>query len=97
MASPKPTIEPLGKGSDFGTQAVQCVLLCCCVKVLNDHAVGHTCLVPDNCFFYLSSVPANCFCNPVVSQVDPSGSYFAWKASAIGKNMTNAKTFLEKR
>ena len=27
----------------------------------------------------------------------PSGSYFAWKASAIGKNMTNAKTFLEKR
>ena len=30
-------------------------------------------------------------------QVDPSGSYFAWKASAIGKNMTNAKTFLEKR
>ena len=30
-------------------------------------------------------------------QIDPSGSYFAWKASAIGKNMTNAKTFLEKR
>ena len=30
-------------------------------------------------------------------QVDPSGSYFAWKASAIGKNMVNAKTFLEKR
>lgn len=30
-------------------------------------------------------------------QVDPSGSYFAWKASAIGKNMNNAKTFLEKR
>lgn len=29
--------------------------------------------------------------------MDPSGSYFAWKASAIGKNMTNAKTFLEKR
>lgn len=25
------------------------------------------------------------------------GSYFAWKASAIGKNMVNAKTFLEKR
>jgi len=25
------------------------------------------------------------------------GSYFAWKASAIGKNMINAKTFLEKR
>ncbi len=30
-------------------------------------------------------------------QVDPSGTYFAWKASAIGKNMINAKTFLEKR
>lgn len=30
-------------------------------------------------------------------QVDPSGSFWAWKASAIGKNQTNAKTFLEKR
>jgi 20S proteasome subunit alpha 2 len=29
--------------------------------------------------------------------VDPSGSYFAWKASAIGKNSLDAKTFLEKR
>ncbi|CAK5262737.1 unnamed protein product [Mycena citricolor] len=27
----------------------------------------------------------------------PSGSFWAWKASAIGKNMVNAKTFLEKR
>eukprot|EP00040_Diaphanoeca_grandis_P017539 m.91629 g.91629 ORF g.91629 m.91629 type:complete len:236 (-) comp26488_c3_seq1:59-766(-) len=34
---------------------------------------------------------------PALFQVDPSGSYFAWKASAIGKNMVNAKTFLEKR
>lgn len=34
---------------------------------------------------------------PQLYQVDPSGSYFAWKASAIGKNMANAKTFLEKR
>ncbi|CAI2166145.1 7097_t:CDS:2 [Funneliformis geosporum] len=34
---------------------------------------------------------------PVLYQVDPSGSYWAWKASAIGKNMVNAKTFLEKR
>jgi hypothetical protein len=34
---------------------------------------------------------------PVNPQIDPSGSYFAWKASAIGKNMNNAKTFLEKR
>ena len=30
-------------------------------------------------------------------QIDPSGSYYGWKASAIGKNMVNAKTFLEKR
>ncbi|WFC95042.1 proteasome endopeptidase complex [Malassezia brasiliensis] len=34
---------------------------------------------------------------PALFQVDPSGSYFMWKASAMGKNMTNAKTFLEKR
>ncbi|EKD01372.1 20S proteasome subunit [Trichosporon asahii var. asahii CBS 8904] len=35
--------------------------------------------------------------NQSLYQVDPSGSYWAWKASAIGKNMVNAKTFLEKR
>ena len=34
---------------------------------------------------------------PQLYQVDPSGSYWAWKASAIGKNSSNAKTFLEKR
>lgn len=34
---------------------------------------------------------------PQLYQIDPSGSYFAWKASAIGKNYSNAKTFLEKR
>ncbi|KAJ1550915.1 Proteasome subunit alpha type-2 [Nowakowskiella sp. JEL0078] len=34
---------------------------------------------------------------PQLYQVDPSGSYFSWKATAIGKNMINAKTFLEKR
>eukprot|EP01080_Neovahlkampfia_damariscottae_P010320 gene10320-2736_t len=34
---------------------------------------------------------------PHLYQVDPSGSYWAWKASAIGKNMINANTFLEKR
>eukprot|EP00386_Alphamonas_edax_P014650 GDKI01044917.1.p1 GENE.GDKI01044917.1~~GDKI01044917.1.p1 ORF type:complete len:236 (-),score=91.03 GDKI01044917.1:268-975(-) len=34
---------------------------------------------------------------PQLYQVDPSGAYFGWKASAIGKNMQNAKTFLEKR
>ena len=30
-------------------------------------------------------------------QVDPSGSYFPWKATAIGKTAVLAKTFLEKR
>lgn len=34
---------------------------------------------------------------PQLYQVDPSGSYFSWKASAMGKNVTNAKSFLEKR
>lgn len=34
---------------------------------------------------------------PHLYQVDPSGSYWAWKASSIGKNMTNVNTFLEKR
>ncbi|KAK6911286.1 Proteasome, subunit alpha/beta [Dillenia turbinata] len=34
---------------------------------------------------------------PVTQLVDPSGSYFSWKASAMGKNVSNAKTFLEKR
>ena len=30
-------------------------------------------------------------------QVDPSGTYFAWKATAIGKNFKNARSFLERR
>jgi len=34
---------------------------------------------------------------PQLFQVDPSGAYFGWKASAIGRDMQNAKTFLEKR
>merc|ERR1740138_1164905 len=34
---------------------------------------------------------------PQLYQVDPSGTYFGWKASAIGKNHVNAKSFLEKR
>merc|ERR1719159_1420009 len=34
---------------------------------------------------------------PQLYQVDPSGAYFGWKASAIGKNHVNAKSFLEKR
>ncbi|XP_026472677.1 proteasome subunit alpha type-2-like [Ctenocephalides felis] len=34
---------------------------------------------------------------PYVFQCDPSGSYFAWKSTAMGKNHINGKTFLEKR
>lgn len=30
-------------------------------------------------------------------QVDPSGTFWTWKATSIGKNSSNAKTFLEKR
>eukprot|EP00941_MAST-03F_sp_MAST-3F-sp1_P004004 g4004.t1 len=34
---------------------------------------------------------------PQLYQVDPSGAYFGWKATAIGKNFVDSKTFLEKR
>jgi len=34
---------------------------------------------------------------PQLYQVDPSGAYFAWKATAIGNNFMNAKTYLDKR
>jgi 20S proteasome subunit alpha 2 len=34
---------------------------------------------------------------PQLYQIDPSGSYWAWKASAIGKRQLSAKSFLEKR
>lgn len=34
---------------------------------------------------------------PHLYQIDPSGSYFGWKATAIGKDSVNAKTFLERR
>ena len=34
---------------------------------------------------------------PSLYQVDPSGAWWEWKASAIGKNQTTAKNFLEKR
>lgn len=36
-------------------------------------------------------------CPPYLYQVDPSGSFFPWKATAIGKNNFNAKQFLERR
>lgn len=34
---------------------------------------------------------------PYLFQCDPSGAYFAWKATSMGKNSINGKTFLEKR
>ncbi|XP_033361861.1 proteasome subunit alpha type-2 [Bombus vosnesenskii] len=34
---------------------------------------------------------------PCLYQCDPSGAFFAWKATAMGKNFVNGKVFLEKR
>lgn len=34
---------------------------------------------------------------PHLTQIDPSGAYYNWKATAIGKSSKNAKVFLEKR
>ena len=34
---------------------------------------------------------------PQLYQLDPSGVYYEWKATAIGKNSSNAKAFLEKK
>jgi 20S proteasome subunit alpha 2 len=34
---------------------------------------------------------------PALYQIDPSGTYFQWRATAIGKNYISAKSFLEKR
>ena len=34
---------------------------------------------------------------PYLFQSDPFGAYFVWKATAMGKNYVNGKTFLEKR
>ncbi|CAI5740368.1 unnamed protein product [Peronospora destructor] len=34
---------------------------------------------------------------PQLYQIDPSGAYFGWKATAIGKDSVSAKTFLERR
>lgn len=34
---------------------------------------------------------------PYLFQCDPSGAYFAWKATSMGKNSINGTTFLEKR
>jgi 20S proteasome subunit alpha 2 len=34
---------------------------------------------------------------PHLYQIDPSGAYYEWKATAIGRNAKNAKNFLEKR
>ncbi|CAH8567166.1 unnamed protein product [Schistosoma guineensis] len=34
---------------------------------------------------------------PFLYQCDPSGTYFPWKATALGQNSQNGKSFLEKR
>ncbi len=49
---------------------------------------------PFGCSLLIGGVDA---AGPSLWQVDPSGSYIRWKATAIGKNSKTAKTFLEKR
>ena len=34
---------------------------------------------------------------PMMYQIDPSGTFFPWRATAIGKNYGTSKSFLEKR
>jgi 20S proteasome subunit alpha 2 len=34
---------------------------------------------------------------PHLTQIDPSGAYYNWRATAVGKNAKSAKVFLEKR
>ena len=38
-----------------------------------------------------------CEGKPYLYQIDPSGTYFGWKATVIGKNSINMKNFIEKR
>lgn len=45
---------------------------------------------------YIKHINVVCL-GPSLYQIDPSGSGWSWKASAIGKNSTQCKTFLEKR
>jgi 20S proteasome subunit alpha 2 len=48
--------------------------------------------------FGISILMAGIDCDgPQLFQLDPSGVYHEWKATAIGKNGSNAKLFLEKR
>ncbi|EPY20661.1 20S proteasome subunit alpha 2 [Strigomonas culicis] len=49
---------------------------------------------PFGCSLLVSGVDVNGY---HLYQVDPSGTYWAWKATAVGKSSAEAKTFLEKR
>ncbi|KAF6137233.1 hypothetical protein GIB67_036270 [Kingdonia uniflora] len=49
------------------------------------------------CYLQSTIIRESTFSVEAAKMVDPSGSYFSWKASAMGKNVSNAKTFLEKR
>eukprot|EP00744_Colponema_vietnamica_P012659 GILI01017761.1.p1 GENE.GILI01017761.1~~GILI01017761.1.p1 ORF type:complete len:253 (+),score=75.07 GILI01017761.1:61-759(+) len=49
---------------------------------------------PFGCSLLIAGVDTR---GPHLYQLDPSGSFQCWKATAIGRNSTNAKTFLEKR
>lgn len=82
---------------------VACVRSACLSWWLAVMRMDHSCIrcvVPPLLAPYLQykQQSSDCYAFPSRSlrQVDPSGSYFGWRASAIGKNYRNAKTFLEK-
>ncbi|CAD2221076.1 Proteasome subunit, putative [Angomonas deanei] len=49
---------------------------------------------PFGCSLLVSGVDANGY---HLYQLDPSGSFLVWKATAIGKGSSESKAFLEKR
>merc|ERR1712096_116123 len=49
---------------------------------------------PMGCSILMAGVDES---GPHLYQLDPSGAYFGWKATAIGKCSDGAKTFLERR
>jgi len=50
---------------------------------------------PFGCSLLVIGVDA--LAGPMLYQCDPSGCYFPWKATALGKNYHNARSFLERR
>eukprot|EP00605_Chrysophyceae_sp_TOSAG23-4_P000685 GSChrysophyteH1.ASY1.ANO1.769.1 assembled CDS len=83
----------------LGIKAKNGVVIACDKKV-------HSVLVDTDEYQKIASVTPSCGFvyagmgpdfRVLLFQVDPSGAYFGWKATAIGKNYENAKNFLERR